>query len=54
MGRNELREYSVKAIQNTKETIFFFVQDSRSPRSGCVCASAPASDGSEPSPDSGG
>lgn len=53
MGRNELRENSVKAIQNTKETIFF-VQDSRSPRSGCVCASAPASDGSEPSLDSGG
>lgn len=52
MGRNELRQNSVKAIQSIKET--FSPQDSRSPRSGCVCASAPASDGSEPSPDSAG
>lgn len=52
MGRNELRENFVKAIQSSTETFLF--QDSRSPRSGCVCASAPASDGSEPSPDSGG
>lgn len=53
MGRNELRQNSVKAIQSIKETPPP-PQDSRSPRSGCVCASAPASDGSEPSPDSGG